>query len=163
MIIWSTFSNFSKPINRNRNVLVWEENFLRSPNHTNAFYRVHRLRTPAWCPITPGLATLASASYAHAVPVHTQAKVVCRTEHVKHKIYYIHENAARYRCETCGKGFSVRSHYYDHLAAHTGVKDICLFRVPEGIYVEAQFESSHVAIPSCRNCTCVNCSCLLWI
>ena len=40
------------------------------------------------------------------------------TEHVRH----IHENAARYRCETCGKGFSIRSIYYDHLAAHTGVK-----------------------------------------
>ena len=40
------------------------------------------------------------------------------TEHVKH----IHENASRYRCETCGKGFSIRSHYFDHLAAHTGVK-----------------------------------------
>ena len=40
------------------------------------------------------------------------------TEHMRH----IHENAARYRCETCGKGFSIRSHYYEHLAAHTGVK-----------------------------------------
>ena len=48
------------------------------------------------------------------------------TEHVRH----IHENAARYRCETCGKGFSIRSHYYDHLAVHTGVKQyvcsVCL-------------------------------------
>ena len=48
------------------------------------------------------------------------------TEHVRH----IHENAARYRCETCGKGFSIRSHYYGHLAAHTGVKryvcSVCL-------------------------------------
>ena len=70
-------------------------------------------------------------------------------EHVRH----IHENASRYRCETCGKGFSVRSHYYDHLAAHTGVKTICLSRVPEGIYMEAQYESSHVAMPSCRNRT----------
>ena len=40
------------------------------------------------------------------------------TEHVRH----IHENASRYRCETCGKGFTIRSIYYDHLAAHTGVK-----------------------------------------
>ena len=40
------------------------------------------------------------------------------TEHVRH----IHENASRYRCDTCGKGFSIRSHYYDHLASHTGVK-----------------------------------------
>ena len=48
------------------------------------------------------------------------------TEHVRH----IHENASRYRCETCEKGFSIRSHYYDHLAAHTGVKryvcSVCL-------------------------------------
>ena len=48
------------------------------------------------------------------------------TEHVKH----IHENASRYRCEACGKGFSIRSHYSDHLAAHTGVKQyvcsVCL-------------------------------------
>ena len=48
------------------------------------------------------------------------------TEHVRH----IHDNAARYRCETCGKGFSIRSHYYDHLAVHTGVKQyvcsVCL-------------------------------------
>ena len=48
------------------------------------------------------------------------------TEHVRH----IHENAARYRCDTCGKGFSIRSIYYDHLAAHTGVKryvcSVCL-------------------------------------
>ena len=47
-------------------------------------------------------------------------------EHVRH----IHENASRYRCETCGKGFCIRSHYYDHIAAHTGVKryvcSVCL-------------------------------------
>ena len=40
------------------------------------------------------------------------------TEHVRH----IHDNASRYRCETCGKGFSIRSHYLDHMVAHTGVK-----------------------------------------
>ena len=48
------------------------------------------------------------------------------TEHVRH----IHDNASRYRCDTCGKRFSIRSHYYDHLAAHTGVKQyvcyVCL-------------------------------------
>ena len=48
------------------------------------------------------------------------------TEHGRH----IHENAARYRCDTCGEGFSIRSHYYDHLAVHTGVKQyvcyVCL-------------------------------------
>ena len=48
------------------------------------------------------------------------------TEHVRH----IHENASIYQCETCGKGFSIRSHYYDHLSSHTGVKlyvcSVCL-------------------------------------
>ena len=53
------------------------------------------------------------------------------TEHVRH----IHDNASRYRCETCGKGFSIRSYYYDHLAAHTGVKTICVYSMPEGMYV----------------------------
>ena len=38
-------------------------------------------------------------------------------EHVKHK----HENQARYRSETCGKGFTIRSHYHDHIATHDGV------------------------------------------
>lgn len=39
-------------------------------------------------------------------------------EHVKH----IHQHIARYRCDFCGKGFSIRSQYFDHLATHTGVK-----------------------------------------
>ena len=44
------------------------------------------------------------------------------TEHVKHK----HENLVRYRCDTCGKGYTIRSHYYDHLAVHTGDKqNVC--------------------------------------
>ena len=50
------------------------------------------------------------------------------TEHVR----YIHENASRYRCETCGKGFFIRSHYYGHIAAHTGVeKYVCLVCLKE--------------------------------
>ena len=40
------------------------------------------------------------------------------TEHVRH----IHDNASRYRCDTCGKGFTIRSLYHDHLAVHTGIK-----------------------------------------
>ena len=49
-------------------------------------------------------------------------------EHVRH----IHENASMYRCETCGKGFSIRSNYYDHIAAHAGVKQyVCTVCVKE--------------------------------
>ena len=44
------------------------------------------------------------------------------TAHVK----IVHEKLARYRGEHCGKGYSHRSHYLDHLATHTGVKrNIC--------------------------------------
>ena len=34
----------------------------------------------------------------------------------------VHEQLMRFRCATCGKGFSVRSNYFDHLATHSGVK-----------------------------------------
>ena len=34
----------------------------------------------------------------------------------------IHRKLYRYRCETCEKGFMDRSRYFDHIAAHTGVK-----------------------------------------
>ena len=38
----------------------------------------------------------------------------------------IHENQARYRCETCGKGYTRVSHYNDHCDTHTGVKrNVC--------------------------------------
>ena len=69
----------------------------------------------------------------HARTVHVGKRFTCSrcpctyaikgglTEHVRH----IHDNASRYRCETCGKGFIIRSDYYDHLAAHTGVKQYC--------------------------------------
>ena len=40
------------------------------------------------------------------------------TDHVKH----VHQKLTSYRCEHCGKGYSDRSHYLDHLAIHTGVK-----------------------------------------
>ena len=43
-------------------------------------------------------------------------------EHVKH----IHQKLARYQCQTCGKGYSHRSNYDDHVAVHTGVKrNVC--------------------------------------
>ena len=44
------------------------------------------------------------------------------TEHVKH----VHQKLARYQCEHCGKGYSQRNNYLDHLATHTGVKrNVC--------------------------------------
>ena len=44
------------------------------------------------------------------------------TAHVK----IVHEKLARYRCEHCGKGYSHRSNYLDHLATHTGVtRNVC--------------------------------------
>ena len=44
------------------------------------------------------------------------------TAHVK----IIHQKLVRYQCEHCGKGYSHRSHYLDHLATHTGVKrNVC--------------------------------------
>jgi len=43
-------------------------------------------------------------------------------QHVRH----IHQNLARYQCQTCGKGYSNRANYYDHLATHEGVKrNVC--------------------------------------
>ena len=64
----------------------------------------------------------------------------------------MHEKLSRYLCETCGRAFSTRSCYDDHIAWHTGVeRNVC--SVCQGIYVEAQFESTHVTIPSCRNRT----------
>ena len=45
------------------------------------------------------------------------------TQHVQH----IHDKNSRYKCEACGKGFSIRSDYVDHMAAHTGVKrNLCI-------------------------------------
>ena len=44
------------------------------------------------------------------------------TAHVK----IIHQKLVNCQCEHCGKGYSHRSHYLDHLASHTGVKrNIC--------------------------------------
>ena len=40
------------------------------------------------------------------------------TEHVNK----LHKKLSRYRCETCGKVFSDRCLYHDHIAAHSGVK-----------------------------------------
>ena len=71
----------------------------------------------------------------HIKAMHAGARFVCPqcqctlstrsglTEHVKH----VHQKLARYQCEHCGKGYSHRSNYLDHLATHTGVKrHVCL-------------------------------------
>ena len=42
--------------------------------------------------------------------------------HVKH----IHEKVSRYKCEVCGKRYTDRSNYFDHIATHSGVKrNVC--------------------------------------
>ena len=44
-------------------------------------------------------------------------------EHVK----CVHLGLARYQCAICGKGYSRRSNYHDHLATHTGTKrHVCI-------------------------------------
>lgn len=53
---------------------------------------------------------------------HTFASRGGLTDHVRH----IHEKKARYQCEICGKGYSIRSNYLDHIATHTGAKrNVC--------------------------------------
>ena len=43
-------------------------------------------------------------------------------EHMK----CVHENLPNYQCQVCQKGFTVRSHFLDHVAAHTGAKrNVC--------------------------------------
>ena len=45
---------------------------------------------------------------------------------LKGHVAHVHQKLVKYQCETCGKGYSVRSNYYDHIATHTGVKrNIC--------------------------------------
>ena len=41
---------------------------------------------------------------------------------LKKHVNTMHNKVYRYQCETCDRGFTCRSRYYDHLAAHTGVK-----------------------------------------
>ena len=40
------------------------------------------------------------------------------TDHVKH----VHRKLTSYQCEHCGKGYSHRNNYLDHLATHIGIK-----------------------------------------
>ena len=41
---------------------------------------------------------------------------------LKEHVDTIHKKQYRYQCETCERRFMDRSRYYDHVAAHTGVK-----------------------------------------
>ena len=41
---------------------------------------------------------------------------------LKSHVTHIHETLSKYQCETCGKGYSVRANYFDHIATHTGMK-----------------------------------------
>ena len=78
---------------------------------------------------------------------------------------HIHDNASRYQCDRpllAGRA-SPFARTITIIWQPIRVQTICLFRVSEGIVGEAHFEDSHAAFQSCRNCTCVNCSCLLWI
>ena len=46
---------------------------------------------------------------------------------VQHVQHIIHDKNPRYKCESCGKGFCIRSDYFDHMAAHTGIKrNVCI-------------------------------------
>ena len=66
----------------------------------------------------------------HVITMHSGRQFVCPqcqrsyayknglNEHVKK----MHNKVYRYQCETCDRGFTVRSRYYDHVVAHTGVK-----------------------------------------
>ena len=55
------------------------------------------------------------------------AQVDCQCSYVsksglKRHMDRMHNKLYRHRCETCERGFMDRSRYYDHVAAHTGVK-----------------------------------------
>ena len=55
------------------------------------------------------------------------AEVDCQCSYVsegglKRHMDRMHNKLYRHRCETCERGFMDRSRYYDHVAAHTGVK-----------------------------------------
>ena len=66
----------------------------------------------------------------HVTTMHDGRQFVCpqcqrsydTKDGLKQHVDRMHNKLYRYRCETCEKGFLNRSHYYDHVAAHTGVK-----------------------------------------
>ena len=64
------------------------------------------------------------------------------TEHVKH----VHQKLARYQCQHCGKGYSHRSHYLDHLATHTGVKRYVCPVCQQQFTFKRSFKKHHITI-----------------
>ena len=64
-------------------------------------------------------------------------------EHIRH----IHQKQARYRCATCGKGYSSRANFDDHLAVHTGLKShqcvICKNRFTSKCALKAHMANLH--------------------
>ena len=66
----------------------------------------------------------------HVTTIHASSQYVCpecqrlygSKSGLRKHVYTMHKKLSRYQCETCGKGFFVRSLYYDHVAAHTGAK-----------------------------------------
>ena len=66
----------------------------------------------------------------HVKTKHTGGRLMCAQCNctfasqagLKSHVMHIHEKRVKYQCETCGKGYSVRANYFDHIATHTGVK-----------------------------------------
>ena len=66
----------------------------------------------------------------HVTTIHDSRRFVCSQcqrsyvtrDVLKQHVDSMHNKLYRYRCETCDRCFMNRSHYYDHVAAHTGVK-----------------------------------------
>ena len=69
------------------------------------------------------------------------------TEHVK----IVHQKLAIYQCEHCGKGYSRRSHYLDHLATHTGgnrnVCPVCQRHFTFGYSLKRHIRNAHRTAP----------------
>ena len=86
------------------------------------------------CPYCGSLFCVRGQLLHHIKAKHPEMRFVCsRCEFtfatrgsLKEHIRHVHQKLARYQCEHCGKGYSHRSHYYDHLATHAGVKrNVC--------------------------------------
>ncbi|KAK2168735.1 hypothetical protein NP493_1219g00072 [Ridgeia piscesae] len=75
--------------------------------------------------------------------------------HIRH----IHENVPRYKCEQCGKGYSDRSNYVDHIATHSGVKlnmcSICQKQFKGKNQLWYHVRTKHVG----RRFECTQCQC----